>query len=95
MPPPPRRPDTAANEPEDRQAPVKRGRTTQEMLDERRGPGFFGTLLRTLIGLGVFVAVLAVVYFAASALEGDKKVERAPWAAKSAPDVKPASLVDQ
>ncbi len=93
-------PSVGADEPEpvdpDQPAPLKRGRSTQDMLDERKGPGFVGTALRTLIGLLVVVALLAVVYFGASALEGDQKVEHAPWAAKSAPDdVVPASLVDQ
>lgn len=79
---------------EDGPTPLKRGRTTQEMLADRRGPGFVRTLLRTLAGLAVVAVLLAGLYFGASALEDDK-VERAPWAAESTPDAKPATLDDQ
>lgn len=82
-------------DPEDRPTPLNRGRTTQERLAEGRGPGFFGTLLRTLAGLGVLLVVLAVIFVVASVVQGDKPVERAPWAAKSAPDVTPAPLSEQ
>lgn len=86
---------SAEHDPEDRPAPLKRGRTTQEMLAERRGPGFVGTVARTLVGLLAVVAVLAVIYVGASALEGDDGPQRAPWAERSAPDVTPAPLADQ
>ena len=79
----------------DEPTPLKRGQTTQERLAERKGGGFLHTVLRTLVGLAVVALLLVGIFLAASALEGDPKVERAPWAAKSAPDVKPDGLADQ
>jgi hypothetical protein len=77
------------------ETPRPRGRTTQEMLAERSGPGFLGTVLRTVVGIAIVAVLLVGIYFGARALEGDKPVERAPWAAKNAPDVKPAPLDPQ
>ena len=76
-------------------APPRRGRTTQEMLAERRGTGPLGTLLRVGLALVAVVVLLGILYLGASALEGDEPVEHAPWADRSAPDVRPAPLEGQ
>ena len=73
----------------------QRGRSTADMIAENRGPGLFVTTLRTLVGVALVALVLFGIFLGARALEGDKPVERAPWATKGAPNVAPDPLVDQ
>lgn len=79
----------------DTPAPRRRKRTTQDMLEENRGPGLLVTGLRTLVGLAIVVAVGAVIWFGAAAIEGDEPSPLAPWNSSSAPPAPPASLADQ
>ncbi len=85
-----------SSEPSEEAAPERRKkRTTQDMLEENSGPGIVVTTLRTLVGFAIAAVLLVGLYFGASALEGDKQEPTAPWNAQGAPDVKPATLVDQ
>lgn len=79
----------------DAPAPRRKKRTTQDMLAENRGPGLLVTSLRTLAGLAIAVAILAVLFFVAVAIEGDDPSPLAPWNSSSAPVVTPAPLADQ
>ncbi|MCW3011328.1 MAG: hypothetical protein JWO90_1732 [Solirubrobacterales bacterium] len=69
--------------------------TVEELVRQNKGPGFVVGSLRTLAGLAVAVAIGAVIFFGASALEGDDEPELAPWNTSSAPSVGPAPLADQ
>lgn len=79
----------------DAPAPMRKKRTTQDMIAENKGPGLLVTSLRTLAGLAIAVAIVAVIWFVAAAIEGDDPSPRAPWDAPSAPVVPPAPLIDQ
>lgn len=83
--------ETAADAP----APKRKKRTTQDMIDENKGPGLLVTGLRTLLGLAVAVAIGAAIFFGAAAIEGDDPSPLAPWNSSSAPDAAPSALVDQ
>ncbi len=76
-------------------APGRHRRTTAQAVEDRRGPGLATSALRVLAGLAVLLAVGALVFFAAAALEGDEDAARAPWSSSSAPSVTPAPLADQ
>ena len=76
-------------------APKRGKRTTQDMIDENKGPGFVVTTLRSLAGLAIVVALGAAVWFGAAAIEGDDPSPLAPWNTSSAPDVTPSTLDDQ
>lgn len=73
----------------------RRTRTTQEVVAENRGPGLATTALRTLLGLAVVLALGAVIFFGAAAIEGDEPSPLAPWSAPAAPSVAPEPLADQ
>ena len=79
----------------DAPAPRRRKRTTQEMLEDNKGPGVLVTGLRTLVGLAIAFAIGAVIFFGAAAIEGDDPSPLAPWNSPSAPSAPPASLDDQ
>ena len=81
----------------DPDAPVqkRKKRTTQDMIEENKGPGVVVGALRTLAGLAIALAIGAVIFFGASAIEGDDPSPRAPWTSSSAPEVTPEPLVDQ
>lgn len=84
------------SEPAVEEAPARRGkRSTQDMLDERKGHGLVGSLARFVVGLAIACVLLAGIFFGASALEGKDKTPVAPWAQKGAPNVTPDPLADQ
>lgn len=85
----------AAPAPEPAAPERRKKRSTQDMLDERKGRGFVGSLARFVVGLAIVCVLLAGIFFGARALEGKDKTPVAPWAQKGAPDVKPDTLVDQ
>ena len=74
---------------------MRKKRTTQDMLDENKGPGLLVTAGRTLLGFAIAAAILVGIFFAASAIEGDEREPLAPWNDRGAPQVAPATLADQ
>lgn len=79
----------------DAPAPKRGKRSTQDMIDENKGPGFVVSTLRTLAGLAVALLIGAAVWLGAAAIEGDDPSPLAPWNESSAPDVAPSTLDDQ
>jgi hypothetical protein len=77
-----------------RPAPERNIRSTQQMLDENRGPGARQIVRTALLAVLVLVAVLAVLFVIGLAFDTDDR-PAAPWAAPSAPAVSPLPISGQ
>ena len=77
------------------EAPERRIRSTQEMLEDQRGPGKLAVVRRTVVALLAVVAVVAVVFVLASVLFPDNEPNSAPWAVQGAPAVAPLDISGQ
>ncbi len=87
--------DNVERLPKQGEAPERKIRSTQEMLDDQRGPGKLALVRRTIVVLLAIVAVVAVVFVVASALDPDNEPRSASWNAPSAPDVAPLNISGQ
>jgi hypothetical protein len=76
------------------EAPTRTIRSTQQMLEENRGPGTIQIVRTALLAVLVLVAILAVLFVIGLAFDTDDRPS-APWAAPNAPAVTPLPINGQ
>lgn len=75
-------------------APERNIRSTQQMLDENRGPGARQIVRTAVLALLGLAAILAVLFVIGLAFDTDDR-PAAPWASPNAPAVTPLSISGQ
>ena len=76
------------------QAPERNIRSTQQMLEENRGPGTMQIVRTALFALLGLIVILAVLFVIGLAFDTDDR-PAAPWSAPSAPAVSPLPIGGQ